>query len=108
MVVRDALQEECPARNGYETVGLILEDEGRRIGALFLSIAHGCVLAHDWRVEPGHPMGAARLLLAAKKKVKELGMEKFYLHVPEGEEIKTLDFWKRHTRKVMEIWEGEV
>jgi hypothetical protein len=108
--VRDAMPDELStySRDGYETWGAVLIEDGHPAGQIFLSRAFGQVFGHNTECRASDPRGAAMLWLRARKKAREWGAKEVWIHFSPSD-LSMLPFWeKRGFTPQMILYRGEI
>lgn len=110
--IRDGTPEEtaavAPPREGIETWMGVLEEHGIPVGRICVSRALGAAFGHDTVCHSEDVRGAAMLWLAARRKVREWGLEEVQVHF-EKEEDPMIEFWKgRGFARALVVYRGRV
>lgn len=94
---REARPDELPSRDGYDTWGVILESESGVVGRIFMARQPnlGQIFGFDAVCDSEDKHDYARLFKAACRKVRELGQDRFFVHIDETTPQNVKDFWVR-------------
>jgi hypothetical protein len=108
--LRQATEDELTPYAGAGHVrGFVLEEDGARVGSVFLCRNGGELFAFGWECQSSVPWGAALLYVAARRQARRWGFERFLVHFEAG--IPGLrDFWIRRMggKLKYEVFEVEV